>query len=47
MLQCPTCKEMVAQPELVRHLIVVHDMDPMEAGQKTGRVMRRLWSEEE
>jgi hypothetical protein len=47
MLQCPTCKEMVAQPELVRHLIVVHDMDPVEAGQKTGRVMRRLWSEEE
>ena len=47
MLQCPTCKEMVAQPELVRHLIVEHDMDPVEAGQKTGRVMRRLWSEEE
>lgn len=47
MLQCPTCKEYVAQHELIRHLIVEHDMDPLDAGEMTGKVMRRLWSEEE
>ena len=47
MLQCPTCDEFVAQHELVKHLIVEHDMDPVDAGNLTGRVMRRLWSEEE
>ena len=43
----PTCDEFVAQHELVKHLIVEHDMDPVDAGNLTGRVMRRLWSEEE
>ena len=46
-LECPKCKESVVQHELVKHLIVEHDLDPLDAGQLTGKVMRRLWSEEE
>ena len=46
-LQCPTCKEMVLQHQLVMHLIVEHDMEPEDAGELTGKVMRRTWSEEE
>ena len=47
MLECPECGESVPQHELVKHLIVDHDFDPVDAGQLTGKVMRRLWSEEE
>ena len=47
MLECPTCKQMVAQHELVMHLIVDHDMEAFDAGELTGKVMRRTWSEEE
>ena len=46
-LQCPKCNEMVLQHELVMHLIVEHDMEAFDAGQLTGKVMRRTWSEEE
>ena len=46
-LECPKCEESVVQHELVKHLIVEHDLDPLDAGQLTGKVMRRLWSEEE
>ena len=46
-LECPKCKESVVQHELVKHLIIDHDLDPVDAGQLTGKVMRRLWSEEE
>ena len=46
-LECPMCKEMIFQHELVKHLIVDHDLDPLDAGEMTGRVMRRTWSEEE
>ena len=46
-LECPECKEMVFQHELVKHLIVDHDLDPLDAGEITGMVMRRTWSEEE
>ena len=47
MLECPECGESVPQHDLVKHLIVDHDFDPLDAGQLTGKVMRRLWSEEE
>ena len=47
MLECPTCKHMVAQHEFVMHLIVDHDMEAFEAGELAGKVMRRTWSEEE
>ena len=47
MLECPECGESVPQHELVKHLIVDHDFYPMDAVQLTGKVMRRLWSEEE
>ena len=47
LLECPTCKQMVAQHEFVMHLIVDHDMEAFEAGELAGRVMRRTWSEEE
>lgn len=46
-LECPLCDEVVAQHELIMHLIVVHDMDPQDAGELTGKVMRKTWSEEE
>ena len=46
-LQCPLCDEMVSQHELVMHLIVEHDMEAFDAGQLTGKVMRRTWSKEE
>ena len=46
-LECPMCKEMIFQHELVKHLIVDHDLDPLDAGEMTGGVMRRTWSEEE
>ena len=46
-LECPECGESVPQHDLVKHLIVDHDFDPLDAGQLTGKVMRRLWSEEE
>ena len=46
-LECPKCKESIVQHELVKHLIIEHDLDPVDAGQLTGKVMRRLWSEEE
>jgi hypothetical protein len=46
-LECPKCKESVVQHEMVKHLIIEHDLDPVDAGQLTGKVMRRLWSEEE
>ena len=47
MLECPTCKQMIAQHELVMHLIVEHDMEAFDAGELAGKVMRRTWSEEE
>ena len=46
-LQCPKCDETVVQHELIKHLIIEHEMDPQDAGELTGKVMRRTWSEEE
>ena len=46
-LECPKCKSLIVQHELIKHLIVDHDMEAVAAGQLTGKVMRRLWSEEE
>ena len=46
-LECPVCQEMVFQHELIKHLIVDHDIEPLEAGEMTGKVMRKTWSEEE
>ena len=46
-LECPVCKEMIFQHEMVKHLIVDHDIEPVEAGKMTGMVMRKTWSEEE
>lgn len=46
-LECPVCHERVFQHELVKHLIVDHDIEPFEAGEMTGRTMRKTWSEEE
>ena len=47
MLECPTCKQMIAQHEMVMHLIVEHDMEAFDAGELAGKVMRQIWSEEE
>ena len=46
-LECPVWDEVVAQHELINHLIIEHDMDPQDAGELTGKVMRKTWSEEE
>jgi len=46
-LQCSICNEIVLQHQLVMHLIVDHDMEATDAGRLTGKIMRRLWSEEE
>jgi hypothetical protein len=46
-LQCSICNEVVLQHQLVMHLIVDHDMEAMDAGELTGKIMRRTWSEEE
>ena len=43
----PGSKEMIFQHEMVKHLIVDHDIEPVEAGKMTGMVMRKTWSEEE
>ena len=47
LLECPVCQEMVYQNEMVKHLIVDHDIEPFEAGEMTGKVMRKTWTEEE
>ena len=46
-LECPVCKEMVFQHELIKHLIIDHDFEALDAAEITGKVMRRTWSEEE
>ena len=46
-LECPKCKEMVFQHELIKHLIIGHDMEALDAAEITGKVMRSTWSEEE
>ena len=46
-LECPKCQSMIVQHELVKHLIVDHDIEAVDAGQLSGKVMRKLWSEEE
>ena len=46
-LECPTCGEVVAQHQLLKHLVEVHDMELVEAGELTGKAMRNTWSEEE
>ena len=46
-LECPVCNEMIFQHEMVKHLIVDHDIEPFEAGEMTGKVMRKTWAEEE
>ena len=46
-LECPTCGEVVAQHQLLKHLVEVHDMELVEAGELTGKAMRTIWSEEE
>ena len=47
LLECPVCQEMVYQHEMVKHLIVDHDIEPFEAGEMTGKVMRKTRTEEE
>ena len=46
-LECPKCNEMIIQHEMIKHFIVEHEMEPHDAGELTGKVMRRTWSEEE
>ena len=45
-LECPDCNATVVQHELVRHLMTVHDLEAMEAGEKAGLAMRETWSKD-
>ena len=46
-LECPKCDLVVSQSQLLRHLVVEHDMELTDAGNLTSSVMRKTWSEEE
>lgn len=46
-LECPTCNVVISQHQLLKHLVVDHDMELVEAGEVTGKAMRKTWSEEE
>ncbi len=46
-LECPTCNVVVSQHQLLKHLVVDHDMELVAAGELTGKAMRKTWSEEE
>lgn len=46
-LKCPKCNEIVLQHELIKHLIIDHDLEALDAAEITGKVMRRTWFEEE
>ena len=46
-LKCPKCNEIVLQHELIKHLIIDHDLEALDAAEITGKVMRRTRSEEE
>ena len=39
-LECPKCNLVVSQSQLLRHLVVEHDMEITDAGQLTGKTMR-------
>ena len=45
-LECPNCNQSVAQHELVKHMMVEHNMEAMEAGEASGLAMRKTWSKE-
>lgn len=46
-LECPKCNLVMSQSQLLRHLVVEHDMELTDAGEITGKTMRKTWSEEE
>ena len=45
--QCPVCNIPVAHHQLTKHLIVDHDIEMFEAGEMTGKVLRKTWSTQE
>ena len=47
MLTCPKCNEGVPQTDLVKHLIIEHDIPAFDAGELAGLEMRKIWSNEE
>ncbi|MEK9696553.1 MAG: hypothetical protein VW270_12350 [Candidatus Poseidoniales archaeon] len=40
---CPVCQVSIAQHLLVKHLILDHDIEPKDAGETAGLVMRQSW----
>jgi hypothetical protein len=44
---CPICKASIAQHLLVKHFIIDHDLEPMDAGESAGLVMRKSWLKSE
>ena len=46
MVECPVCNIHVAQHQLVKHLIVDHDIEMFEAGEMAGKAMRAKWENE-
>ena len=47
MLTCPKCNEGVPQTDLVKHLIIEHDIPAFDAGELAGLEMRKIWHEDE
>jgi len=40
---CPICQASIAQHLLVKHFILDHDIEPMDAGETAGLIMRKSW----
>lgn len=44
---CPVCQASIAQHLLVKHFIIDHDFEPMDAGETAGLIMRKSWFKSE
>lgn len=47
LITCPKCDLTMARHQLIKHLIVDHDIEMVKAGEIAGKAMRATWSEEE
>ena len=45
-VECLVCNKSIVQHELVKHMMVEHNMEAMEAGESAGLAMRKTWSKE-
>ena len=45
-VECLVCNKSIVQHELVKHMMVEHNMEAMEAGESAGLAMRKTWSKD-